>query len=81
MSNADADAERAALVGRIDALEDAADGPLTLEAVEHAIGRPLHAEIDAAVLLVDYRTRADGSPVTLCRLNRRHPEVIRLTAW
>jgi hypothetical protein len=31
------------------------------------------------VLLVDYRTRADGTDVTLCRLNRRHPDVVRLT--
>ena len=75
------DAELESLVRRIDALEDAADGPLVLEAAEHAIGRGLRAEIDAALLLVDYRARADGRPVTLCRLNRQHPLVRSLTAW
>jgi hypothetical protein len=75
------DDELAALVRQIDALEDAADGPLTLEAAVRAAGRDLDAEIDAALLLVDYRTRADGSPVTLCRLNRQHPLVRRLTTW
>ena len=81
MSNTDHDEARAALVRRIDALEDAADGPLTLETAVRAVGRDLDAEIDAALLLVDYRTRADGSPVTLCRLNRQHPLVRSLTAW
>jgi hypothetical protein len=75
------DDELAALVRRIDALEDAAAGPLTLETVTRAVGRELHAEILTAVLLVDERTRADGSPITLCRLNRQHPLVRSLTAW
>lgn len=38
------------------------------------------------LLLVDHRTRLDPEsgellPVTLCRLNRRHPLVRELTAW
>jgi hypothetical protein len=39
------------------------------------------AAVRAQVLLVDHRTRADGTQVTLCRLNRRHPDVVRLTGW
>jgi len=77
----DAEAETVVLIRTVDALEDAADGPLVLAAVEHAVGRGLQAEIDAALLLVDVRTRADGRPVTLCRLNRQHPLVRSLTAW
>jgi hypothetical protein len=68
------------LVRLVDALEDRADSYLTLEAVEAAAGDVSRA-IDQALLLVDHRTRLDGSQVTLCRLNRRHPLVIDLTRW
>jgi hypothetical protein len=37
--------------------------------------------ITDGVLLIDHRTRFDGSAVTLCRLNRHHPEVKALTDW
>jgi hypothetical protein len=70
-----------ACVRLVDQLEDRAAGYLTLEDVERALGRSLQPEIDAAVLLLDYRTRGDASSVTLCRLNRRHPLVQRLVNW
>jgi hypothetical protein len=70
------------LIRLVDALEDAAESYVTLDQVAAAAGG---AELSSAIadhlLLVDYRTGLDGSPVTLCRLNRRHPLVIRLTAW
>jgi hypothetical protein len=69
------------LVRLVDALEDAADSYVTLDDVARAFGAPVQPFVDEAVLLVDFRTRADGSPVTLCRLNRRHPLVARLTSW
>jgi len=56
------------------------DGYLTLDAVQSTVGDVSRA-IGEGLLLVDYRTRADGSPVTLCRLNRHHPLVKQLTAW
>jgi hypothetical protein len=66
----------------VDALEERADGYLTLSEVAEVANADL---VDRAladyVLLVDYRTRLDGTPVTLCRLNRRHPLVAELTRW
>jgi hypothetical protein len=70
----------AELIKTVDALEDRAASYLTLDEVVSELGDVSDA-IDAHVLLVDYRTRADGTPVTLCRLNRRHPEVMRLPGW
>lgn len=67
----------------VDGLEDRADGYLTLDDIKRSASSEL--EVDAAVrdyiLLLDHRTRVDGTSVTLCRLNRRHPDVIRVTAW
>lgn len=68
------------LIRAVDALEDRG-GYVSLAEVERAMGREVAAEIASAVLLVDYRQRADGTRVTLCRLNRHHPTVQRLTAW
>lgn len=71
-----------ALIRTVDELEDRADGYLTLEAVRAEVDAvDVEAAIADHVLLVDYRTREDGSRVTVCRLNRRHPEVARLTGW
>jgi hypothetical protein len=70
-----------ALVRLVDALEDAAEPYLLLDDVAAAFGAPLDDYVADALLLVDYRTRADGSPVTVCRLNRRHPLVAKLTSW
>jgi len=69
------------LVRLVDRLEDQADGYLTLNHVRAAAGEPLDDAIAGHLLLVDNRTRQDGTPVTLCRLNRRHPLVVELTAW
>lgn len=72
------------LVRLVDALEDRAQGYLTLDEVRRAAtdADSVEAAIASHVLLVDERTRADGTPVTLCRLNRRHPDVVRLTtSW
>jgi len=69
------------LIRLVDGLEDRAESYLTLDDVQQAAGADLTWAIDQAILLVDYRTRLDGSHVTLCRLNRRHPDVARLTAW
>jgi hypothetical protein len=70
------------LIRLVDGLEDRAEGYLLLDDVQQAAGgADLTWAIDDAILLVDYRSRLDGSPVTLCRLNRRHPRVARLTAW
>jgi hypothetical protein len=69
------------LIRLVDRLEDAAESYVTLDEVRAAGGRGLDAAIAEHILLVDYRTREDGTPVTLCRLNRRHPEVARLTTW
>jgi hypothetical protein len=67
------------LVRLVDKLEDA--GYLTLEQLESATGEDLSPHVASGLLLVDHRTRADGSPVTLCRLNRHHPLVAQLTSW
>jgi transcriptional regulator GlxA family with amidase domain len=78
----EAAAELVRLVDRLE--EDAAAtgaGYLTLEVVERAAGRALAAELADALLLVDYRRRADGSPVVQCRLNRQHPLVRSLSSW
>jgi hypothetical protein len=69
------------LVRLVDALEDKADGYLTLDEVERAAGEDVGSAVGSGLLLVDYRTRPDGSGVTLCRLNRHHPMVQRLTGW
>lgn len=77
------------LVRLLDRLEDAAESYVTLEDVEAAIagGHGSGNEIDLAqaiaddVVLIDLRQRVDGSSVTLCRLNRHHPLVARLTSW
>jgi hypothetical protein len=68
------------VIRKVDSLEDRAGGYLTLDAVAAEVGDVAEA-IAAHVLLVDYRTRVDGTEVILCRLNRRHPEVIDLTNW
>ncbi len=69
------------LVRLVDRLEDEADGYITLADVERAAASDVSEAIDSGLLLVDYRTRPDGTPVTLCRLNRRHPLVAELTSW
>jgi hypothetical protein len=74
------------LVRLVDALEGHADGYITLEQVEQAAGRSLAEAVAEGLLLVDHRERVDAAsgartPVTLCRLNRRHPLVQELTAW
>jgi hypothetical protein len=69
------------LVRLVDQLEDSADGYLTLEQLEAAAGQTLAAQVAAGLLLVDHRTREDGSPITLCRLNRHHALVAQLTNW
>jgi hypothetical protein len=65
----------------VDALEDKAEGYITLEDVEAAAGGDVSSAIAESLLLVDFRTRLDGGSVTLCRLNRRHPLVVELTRW
>ena len=69
------------LVRLVDRLEDDADGYITLEEVDRAASADVASAIQEGLLLVDYRTRLDGTPVTLCRLNRRHPLVAELTKW
>ncbi len=69
------------LVRLVDELEEKASGYITLEDVERAAGFTVSAEIESGLLLVDYRTRLDGTAVTLCRLNRHHPLVVELTGW
>ena len=71
----------AELVRLIDELEESAAGYITLEEVERAVGSEVTAQIASGVLLVDHRTRLDGTGVTLCRLNRHHPLVAELTGW
>lgn len=68
-----------ALIQTVDRLEDRAESYVTLGDVQATDGE-ISTAIAAGILLVDHRTRADGTQVTLCRLNRRHPEVMRLTA-
>jgi hypothetical protein len=70
-----------ALVVLVDKLEEKASGYVTLDDVERAAGSPVSAQIASGLLLVDYRTRLDGTAVTLCRLNRHHPLVAELTGW
>jgi hypothetical protein len=69
------------LVRLVDSLEDGAESYLTLNEVMAAAGEDVSEAIGSGLLLVDYRTRADGSPITLCRLNRHHPLVVKLTSW
>jgi hypothetical protein len=69
------------LIRLVDALEDRAAAYITLSDVESAAKADVSDAIARAILLVDYRTRADGTPVTLCRLNRRHPLVAEITGW
>jgi hypothetical protein len=69
------------LVRLVDGVEDAADGYVTLEQLEVAARESLADPVARGLLLVDHRSRADGSPVTLCRLNRHHPLVHELTSW
>jgi hypothetical protein len=69
------------LIRLIDALEERAESYLTLDQVEAAARCEVSEAIQNHVLLVDFRTRADGTPVMLCRLNRRHPLVAQITGW
>jgi hypothetical protein len=69
------------LVLLVDALEDRAETYLTLDEVAAVAQCDLGHAIDEHLLLVDFRTRDNGAPVTLCRLNRRHPLVRELTGW
>lgn len=69
------------LVRLVDALEEQAETYLTLEDVQAAAGSDASSAVARGLLLVDYRTRLDGSTVTQCRLNRHHPLVVRLTSW
>jgi hypothetical protein len=69
------------LIRLVDQLEDQAESYLTLEDVERAAGCNVSPQIATAILLVDYRTGLDGTPVTICRLNRHHPQVAHLTGW
>ena len=71
----------AELVRLVDRLEETSGGYLTLEQVETAARESVQSSIDDGLMVVDYRTRADGTPVTLCRLNRHHPLVSQLTGW
>jgi hypothetical protein len=71
----------ATLIRLVDGMEDRAEGYLTLDEVAAAGGERVQEAIAEAILLVDYRARADGTPVTICRLNRHHAEVKALTAW
>ena len=68
------------LVRLVDRLEDSVDGYVTLDEVQSMAGDVSQA-IAGGLILVDYRTRADGTAVTLCRLNRHHPLVKELTSW
>jgi hypothetical protein len=70
------------LIRLVDDLEDRAESYLTMDDV-WAVADPdeVATAIAEHVLLVDHRTREDGSAVTLCRLNRRHPRVAKLTGW
>lgn len=69
------------LVRLVDALEEKARRYVTLEEVERAAGADAASAVAAGLLLVDYRTRLDGTSVTQCRLNRHHPLVKELTSW
>ena len=70
------------LIRLVDRLEDQkSETYLTLKEVEANAGSDVQWAIDQRLLLVDYRQRLDGTSVTLCRLNRRHPLVMELTRW
>jgi hypothetical protein len=71
------------LIRQVDELEDRAQGYLTFDQVASTIGGDvdLAGAIADHVLLIDRRTRLDGTPVVVCRLNRRHPLVASLTGW
>jgi hypothetical protein len=70
------------LIRVVDRLEDEARNYLTLDEIESKIGaQVVPLAIAEGVLLIDHRMRADGTPVTLARLNRHHPVVQRLTSW
>ena len=74
------------LIRIVDDLEAHADGYVSLEQVEEALGHSSEEAIAGSLLLIDYRERIDATtgtrtPVTLCRLNRQHPLVRQLTAW
>ena len=69
------------LVRLVDDLEEKAENYVTLDDVESAVGHSVANAVVAGLLLVDHRTRLDGTPVTLCRLNRHHPLVAKLTGW
>ena len=71
----------AELVRLVDSLEDAAPGYVTLAQLEAAAASDLSPQIASGILLIDHRTREDGTKVTLCRLNRHHPLVAHLTGW
>jgi hypothetical protein len=70
------------LVRLVEELEDRAESYVTLEAVERvAGGEVVSSAMASGLLLVDFRSRTDGSGITLCRLNRHHPLVRQLTGW
>ncbi|MDQ6672719.1 MAG: hypothetical protein M3069_18585 [Chloroflexota bacterium] len=69
------------VVRLVDAIEDSAAGYVTLDQLQAAAGEDLAGPVARGLLLVDHRTRLDGTPTTLCRLNRHHPLVIQLTSW
>ena len=80
------DEASAELVRLVDELEVRTDGYVTLDAVQRAAGRDLSDAIADGLLLVDYRERFEvetgtTEPITVCRLNRPHPLVKRLTGW
>ena len=67
------------LIRLVDRLEERADTYVTLDEVQSVAGEDVNWAITSHILLVDYRTRLDGSTVTLCRLNRRNTLVERLS--
>jgi len=81
----DADGRFGELIRLVDRLEDRAGGYVTLADLDAAGATDTDAAIAANVLLVDFRQRLDThgnlEPVTLCRLNRHHRLVQRLTGW
>jgi hypothetical protein len=70
-----------ALIRLVDELEDKAAIYVTLEDVQAAAGSGVAQAIADGILLVDHRTRVDGTQMTVCRLNRHHPLVVQLTGW
>jgi hypothetical protein len=75
------------LVRLVDELEAKSAGYLELEEVRSAADdATVRAAMDQDLLLVDFRRRLDPStgdpvPLTVCRLNRRHPLVRQLLDW